>query len=516
MNIRAGIVGRSDGWATLLRQEGAPYAAVQGDLTPDAFSVVVVNDFLDDRDIAMLRQYMRLGGAMLCSAKAYAAIRGTTRDRRTIKYLLPGPGSMFRHAGLVDIDQEAFIAWNANELPMDDGTPTAFVGTYEGGHVIALPVDPSELVRVDAAARRSFFSPHQRLPFERVSAVCKNGMRRIMRTALEHLHAARGVPYVHRWHFPGAAPSVFGIRIDTDRASSGEVEHLYEHMRAKQVPATWFVDVKAQEQFLWRFKQMQGQEIGIHCFEHRTFSDDRRNHENILKARHLFREGQLGCEGFAAPYGIWNSGLGKVVREFRFEYSSEFSWDYDNLPSEPWLDDGSRGIPQIPVHPIAAGTLRRQGYEPEAMKAYFRHVIDEKLSRREPMLFYHHPKDANEQVLDTIIHAAEGANLPFMCLRDWSRWWRSRSEYMPHVRLQEETIVIDGGPPPGGVMLRVLRGDGQEAFIETDGKTRLDGLDWGRPPEPSSIPKDIARIRSFNVRIPLTLAVDAVTSIRRR
>ena len=516
MRIRIGILGDPSGWFLLLEQEGVPHQRIHGDLTPEHYSAVVVNDAADDREIEMVRQYLRLGGGVLCSAKVYAEIRGTTSGRRAIEYLLAEDDSLFAGTGIVDLRQRSRIAWNANELPSDIGGPTAFVGTYEGGHVVALPFDPSLTALDERAVRKSFYSPEPRLPFERVSAVDKHATRRLVTVALQHLHRARDLWYAHLWYYPENAASVFGFRIDTDRGSAGEVEALYEFLRGRRVRGSWFVDVGGQKQFLWRFGQMQGQEIGLHCYEHRTFPDEPRNHRNILKARDAFRALNVGAVGFAAPYGIWNRALANVVVEFRFLYSSEFAYDHDNLPSIPSLGRDRRGVLQVPVHPVSIGSLRRQGYEASAMQRYFLRVAEEKRARREPLFFYHHPKDGHLPVLEELFRAASGAGVVHMTMQEYAEWWLRRTAGPLELNFRDQALHVDNGAGRPTAWLHIVRPDGQEAFHPAESKLAAADLVWRPVPPPPLIPHDIERTRRFNYRIPLTVAVDRLASLRRR
>ncbi len=514
MNLRTGILGEPDGWKAILQQEGLPHNVAHGDVTPDSYAVLVVNDGADDRDLGVARQFLRGGGSILCSARTLATIKSTTYERREIAHVHATGGSVFASAGLVEVGKEGAVAWNANDLPCQDGTPTAYVGPADGGHCVAFPFDPSALIASATTVRRSFYSASSRLPFERVSSVNKNGVRRLVRAALQHLYAVRALPFVHLWYYPEAAPSAFVFRIDTDQSSLGDIEHLYELLRAHRVPATWFVHVKSQESFLWRFVQMQGQEIGIHCYEHRTYDDEMRNHENILKARTRFRDMSLGAVGFAAPYGIWNTALAKVVKEFRFDYSSEFSWDYDNLPSEPWIDRKTRGVLQVPVHPISIGTLRRQGYSPDDMRAYFMRVVDEKLSLSEPLFFYHHPRDRHHDVLEALITRAFDAGATALTMSGYATWWNTRRSEGMHIDLQGHQLVVDQALAPPGHHLRIVGREGKAAIVPIEGTIDLDAAVWKWMPKPNTQPADITRVTSFNPRIPLTLAVDALSSFR--
>ena len=516
MRLCIGIVGKPTGWDLLLEQEGIPHERAHGALTAENFSAIVVGEGTDDREVEMVRQYLRLGGSVLCPARVDAQIRGTTSEHRYIEYVVSGTDEPFAGSGLVDVRSRCGIPWNANALRSEAAAATAFFGTHEGGHVIVLPFDAAELALDVRSARKSFVAPNERLPFERVSAVAKNGVRRIVRSALEHLHRVRGLPYVHLWYYPENAPSVFAFRIDTDRGSAGDIEGLFDFLRAKRVQASWFVDVGSQQNFLWRFAQMQGQEIGLHCYEHATWDDEVRNRSNILKARELMKNAKLGAEGFAAPYGIWNSALGRVISGFRFEYSSEFGWDYDNFPSFPLIDNDRSVSLQIPVHPISIGSLRRQGYDQNTMIAYFRRIVDEKKAMGEPLLFYHHPRNGHREVLSDLFDHATSGGVRQMTMRDWGRWWRTRSTAGLRVDLKGQTLRIDTGSARPTAWLRIAWPDGREALQPAEPTIDCAALAWQQARTLPDEPDDIERIRKFNYRIPLTVAVDAIASLRRR
>ena len=86
MHLKIGILGEQDGWKLLLQQIGIPHVVITNTLLPDEFSAAVVSDDINDRESEMLRQYLTLGGAVLCSAKVYARIRQTTVQLMNVNY----------------------------------------------------------------------------------------------------------------------------------------------------------------------------------------------------------------------------------------------------------------------------------------------------------------------------------------------------------------------------------------------------------------------------------------------
>ena len=235
---------RTYGWHSLLQQIGMPHAIIADSLLPDEFSVAVVSDDVDDRESEMLRQYLWLGGAVLCSVKVYARIRQISAQLANIDYLYPAHNSVFHSLGIVDIYARCQLAWNANDLKTNRGSFAARVGTNADDLVIALPFDPAALVLDHCAAVKSFYSPERRLPFETVSKVSKGEIRALVLRCLELLHHRRGLPFVHLWNFPNGARSLFCLRIDTDNGSDEQLRDLSLIIHRNGISATWFVDAK--------------------------------------------------------------------------------------------------------------------------------------------------------------------------------------------------------------------------------------------------------------------------------
>jgi hypothetical protein len=511
MKLNVGIVGNSKHWEAFLRQEGVPFASVTGTAMPDDYSAIVSGDDVHDHDLTVLRDYLFKGGAVLCSGKVYAEIRQTTYDREFIKYVFSDASSPFANAGLVDVQSRTRIAWNANQLRTDRNSFSAHKGLFGNGHVVALPFDAAKLMRDARVSTKSFYSPERRLPFERVSTVSKGGVRKIVARALELLHHHRGIPYVHLWYYPSDARTIFAFRVDTDHAGPGEIDDLYRVVSSFEIPASWFVDVKSQQLYLSMFSSMEHQEIGAHCFEHRVFPDASANESNIRQALTVLKGADIKPEGFAAPFGEWNDGLGEAIRRCGFSYSSEFAYDYDNLPSYPGIGKDPSPVLQIPIHPVGIGSLRRQGYSEEQMKRYFDFVTGLRLSTREPLVFYHHPKDGHHDVLKHLFETAKQPRIALTFFGEYANWWKRRLQVNPRIEMSGSTIRVSANKSPQSVWLRISKPNGTEAFSPIREELILDKLSWEPRPLPYALPPDFTRIRKFNYRIPLTRGVDFVT-----
>jgi hypothetical protein len=506
MKIHVGVIGHHRGWQILLEQEGVPFSSIPGEISPDEYSVVAVGDDASEGESRKVLQYLQAGGSVLCSGFIGSRLRHTTIQSGSIEYVKAGKRSHFSSIGLLDIEDRCHLAWNANDLATQRGFFSAYVGPVGQGHIISLPFDPSELAVDTRNAVRSFYSPEQRLPFETVSLVSKGPLRRLISECLELLHHKRGLPYVHLWYYPHGAKSIFCFRVDTDGGTKEQVGSLLGCARRNRIPMTWFLDVKSLEPYLSTFTEMKDQEIGIHCYDHIFYSDVQSNMANVRKASDILAAAGLTAKGYAAPYGKWNAEFGRALASSGFEYSSEFSYDYDNLPGDP-----GTGMLQVPVHPICIGSLKRHSYTDERMIRYFDFVIRRKQAAREPMFFYHHPRDGHEPVLDWLFGTMRRECIAAKTMGEFSAWWLRRMKIPLQFDFSGKSIRF--GTPADGtkdVFVRITKPDGVEAIVPWAKQIAMETVRWEAKPAAFLFPDDFFRQRSFNYRIPLTKAADAV------
>ena len=515
MNLKIGILGGRAGWHILLEQIGVPHALITDSLLPDEFSAVVVSDTADDRESEMLRQYLALGGAVLCSVQVFARIRQITAQIGTIDYIYPGQKSVFHSVGILDIYNRCELAWNANELKTNRGGYSAHVGSRPDDLVIALPFDPGELVLDTRAAAKSFYSPERRLPFETVSRVSKGEIRMLVQQCLELLHHRRGLPFVHFWNFPLGARSIFSLRIDTDNGTEEQMKELSAMLQRNAVVATWFIDAKNHVPSLKSCVDTDEQEIGVHCYEHETYPDYERNVQNMRKAQELMRTAHIRFKGYAAPFGTWNMEVGRAIQECGFEYSSEFSYDYDNVPGRPTLQNGE-GALQVPVHPICIGSLKRQGYSSAQMIRYFASAVERKLAVREPILIYHHPRDMHLDVLEWLFQEIRYEKVPMKTMGEYASWWNLRSTSLPDIQVVNDKVRVGGGRFDKSLFLRLTHHQGKEAIIPAAEQIALETVRWEQKSSTWTMPDDYLRTRRFNYRIPLVQGIDAAAKLMQK
>jgi hypothetical protein len=205
--------------------------------------------------------------------------------------------------------------------------------------------------------------------------------------------------------------------------------------------------------------------------------------------------------GYASPNGTWHRALAHAVEDHGFDYSTEFSLDYDDLPFLPWLGDRFSSVMQVPVHPVSIGSLIRAKATTGDMKNYFRMMTDRFLLRNEPVIFYHHPGHEHYDVMEDTFEHARGLGLPAMTLGDYARWWRRRTGTRFDVTVDGEGLCVTSRNRFDDVLFSADHPDGRRGFIRTDGATMFADIQWSNiSSESMPPPAGIRSARSFSLR----------------
>ncbi|MBM4166690.1 MAG: hypothetical protein FJ218_07230 [Ignavibacteria bacterium] len=427
MNIHVGLMRSHLGWETLLSQEGVSYSLVeQKKLHGNWYSAVVLNANTEKKENDALRKYLKNGGAILTSASFFSNVFPSKTVSKKISYLLPEFPSCFSKNSLIDVWTFGNVLSLANSLPTNRKSFSTFCGELYGGTVVCFPFDAGALIERTEAKRKYCYAATTRLPAEKVSVVSKGEVRKLVASALEYVHHQRNIPYIHLWYYPNAQKNIFSFRIDSDYGTEAEIFSLYERLREHHIRATWFLDVKSHQNFLRRFQELEHQELSLHCYEHQTYDAYQRNKTNIKHGITLLTAEGIFPKGFASPFGEWNNGMQRAVEEFGFEYSSEFSFDYDNFPSFSMRGKQFGTSLQIPIHPICNGSLRSARMKETEMFAYYESCIAKKMICNEPLFFYHHPNDAHFNVWEKIFAQIAHHNITQYTFSEFAHWWKQR------------------------------------------------------------------------------------------
>ena len=503
MNLCAGLTAPSQTWELLLTQEGVPWHVVdlREGVPEDCCSVLVVVRPLEPLERDAVLAYLRSGGGVIGAAQHLAGTLGTTTRQERLSYVFGDGDEKFGFSGVLDLGLVGEIPREANRLRTQQNSSALFAGPANGGAAVLFPFDVHAAMTDSRTATKAFYWRRERLPSEQVSLVAKGEVRHLVHSALAYVHHTRGLPYVHLWYYPSGAPNVLAFRVDTDGAPQNDIDALYNVVRESGVGATWFVDVRAHESWLPHFVTLTGQEIGLHCYEHRVAEDPAWNRRQIARGRDLLDAIGLAPRGFAAPYGTWRPDLASIIDEFGFAFSSEFSCAYDTLPMIPEIHDRVFRTLQVPVHPVSIGSLSRIGATGPQMDEYFRSVTALKLSRHEPLFFYHHPTHRHWDVVRHLLEEIRSLGIKPMTLGAYAMWWKGRTSTPLQMSVTNGVLSCSSIDAllRGDLALHATRSDGSEATFSPAEQVVLSTLSW-RARAPSHLPSDIRRIREIDPR----------------
>ena len=507
MKLQIGIVAESPVWKDVLLQEGVPFAQI--DLANDSLagdcSMLVVNRTLSALEREAVESYLRKGGAVLGYAQHLFQVAATNAMRERLEYIVSGSDAVFPSVHILDLGIFGAVPREANTLRTQADRFAVMAGPLGGGYAVVLPFDVESVLSDVRNASKCFYSTRDRLPAERVSLVSKGEVRQLLHQSFEYLHHARGLPYAHLWYFPYGKRNLFAFRVDTDGAPQRDVNELYHVAHAHGISMSWFLDVKSHEPWLKHFTGMVNQEIGAHCYEHRSFPAYGDSLSDIAQAVKAIEAVGLHPRGFSAPYGTWNEEIGKAIDHAGFGYSSEFGYAYDTLPLFPHTATTDYTTLQVPIHPICIGSMMKVGYSSAQMKEYYHRIIAEKLSRSEPLFFYHHPSHRHSDVVEFIVESVQQQGIDNISMGEYAQWWKKRLE-------QKLSLTIDGDPArmgfdsaatgnnEGSMTLRISNNRGEEAIVTLGKAVDLETAQWKPVNPPMPAPQDIRRIREFDPR----------------
>lgn len=447
MNLAAAISDLTPAWEILLGQIGLPFRRIDtGEPLPAATTPVLIAT--SQKNISHknnIIRYLRDGGTVLTDAGIAKKLLDVKTRRTRIQFLAASEADeIFSETPICGIALRSQVSENAAFLPNQLGQPcVSFIRIGEGAALVL----PSGLISAAAgmtSKRINFPSAFsERPPSEQVCAVPRGSIRKIAERSLEYLYHFRKLPFVKKWPFPDGEAGIFGFRVDTDFCSQEQAMQLYAVCRKHGIRGTWFVETKSQATWMDTYKTMAEQEIGYHCYRHRVFANEALNTEDFQEGLGIMKKAGITPKGYAAPFGEWHPGLNKLLGAFNFDYSSEFSAGYDDLPFYPILNQTVSKFLQIPIHPISVGRLFWARTRAEGMVKYFQTMLAEKLALQEPAIIYHHPGQKRWDLFDKVFQKADDLKLGNIPLHQYAAWWKKRAENQPHLFFKNDKLILD-------------------------------------------------------------------------
>lgn len=508
-------------WLSFLQSEGLPYRLVGNMPTWPGKGVLILDRPPNDDELRLLDAHIKTGGGVLAGSRCASLLLGSNQTVRVrVRYIRPDDSALFTGTGIIDTDCVLELPRSANHGLTNAGARAVYSGSIGSAPIVVLCFEPSGLLGDTRSANRRFSVPGGRAAFERVSAVAKAELKRLLANCLRVVLARLGLPYVRLSPFPAGTRALFGMRIDTDVAGLDSILTTAEIADALGVKLSFFVHTAASmlnSATLQRLTQ-SGHEVSLHCYRHGLprRGEAIRGDLNAGVA-HLSRLG-VRPPGYAAPFGEWTAELQTAVAEAGFDYSSEFACSYDGLPFHPVIGSLQQPL-QLPVHPVCSGTLRRARADESTLIGYYRRLIEHRLARREPCLLYDHPPEGagQESVFRRLLELARATGGRFWTFVEYARWWRSREVYCTRFEVTSDSVLIDnsGNEPLPGLIAEF---DGREAWIDNVVHSfRLAELNWQPQPKIAPGPRtDPALRRATLIQLGREIRLDVKRCLQKR
>ena len=480
MQIKIGLCVPNPGWEIVLAQEGLCYEKIVQDSKFDfnKFALVIPNQFFITNKKQLIEEYLEKAGMVIIDKETSSELLDLGFHSKNISCRIPQKNSMFSDVGLVDFYTKFMIPDGKLLLSLDE-TFSIYEYSGNGGNVVILPFSVNELILGQNAIRKRFYADRKELPSEVVSKVSKGRIREIIFKMLQHCFLELNKPLIQKWFYPSGIDNVFIFRIDTDFCSEEDAKNLYSLCTKYEINATWFVDTIDRKMLSEVYPTFTQHEIALHCERHKVFDSYKENYNNILCAVDKMKQCGIVVSGFAAPFGEWNNNLGKALEELDFEYSSEFSFDYDDLPFYPYFSDHFSSVMQIPIHPISVGRLRRSHFTDKEMVQYYKLIIDHNLSRNLPVIFYHHPHHNKLHVLEEIFAYIRSKKFWNPTMHEFAKWWSTRSDknYSYEFSNGKALVSVDGDED---VVFRLLDSQKGSSIIHSNESYKIDELPFSK------------------------------------
>lgn len=298
---------------------------------------------------------------------------------------------------------------------------------YSGGYLLGFPWSLAELVQGRdwgyryhrmAGSSQSFMEIGPDFDYASFRRLFYHLVRTIVVTRLK-------MPLLHRsWKLEGGP--YYGFRLDGDNYDRSLLEVALEVAGERRF--TWFLRMER-----WREPRaierliQAGQDVQLHGYHHHTYRSKWVNRINLELGRFLLRRAGARPDAAVSPFGYYFPGWSEALQALGCDYSSEFAYSIDDLPSFP---QNAPDLPlQIPVHPACTGLLAH--CSEQEIQHHFQSTVNEIGSHNGFCVLYDHPVAGlarHPHLFLTLFEALESAGHSFLPLSHFERVWRARSK----------------------------------------------------------------------------------------
>lgn len=418
--IRIGYAGHHNSWEQILGQIGVDWERIEPghSVSIQEYSCLIIDRSPDRTERSSMEDYLKDGGAVLdCNG---SLLPQPVHSRSLSVITTSNSEKIFGHIEDIPVFGKVTTQTSAGSL---DGAVWIDPSPNRNLAFFGLPV--SRLWHEYKTIHRPFRSSDSTITAERSSALRSRPYLDVILALLKILHNRADLPFVHKWWHPHSSKQVATLRIDSDYADSESIRSVSNTAKASDIPLTWFLHAGHHEPYLDDLIRglPDRDEIALHCYRHNEYRTAEQYISDIQSGIKCLQRTGVSPEGYAAPYGNWSGVLAEVLAHFPFRYTSEFSYDFDSLPSI----SPSSGVLQLPVHPVTIGSFRRFRLTPSKILTYFKELIQLSCLMHQPLHLYHHPLDGSPNLWKELIKQLPKDDYVWMRYSDWSKWWKRRS-----------------------------------------------------------------------------------------
>lgn len=239
---------------------------------------------------------------------------------------------------------------------------------------------------------------------ERIASIDKAKIKAALREILKEAMHMAGMPYLSLAYYPDGAKNIFAYSIDGDGLLSEGVDALLEVSKQTDTKLVFYINKELCEtdpQLKEKLMKISERDI---VASHGGIHNGKDGYEENISDLEAFDDwmAELGVgftRSYAAPRGMYCQDLGKALRDKGYRHSRDFGYAVDDHPYFPYCEGVQESVLQIPCDGfnICRWMLKDQDEGLPMPKAEeiidsYRKLIDLKMRRDQPLLFFCHPQ----------------------------------------------------------------------------------------------------------------------------
>lgn len=433
--IKIGLMKSDPYWEGILKQEGVPFEIVSKDFRN--YTLLIVNSLLDTEK-KLVTDYLENGGLALSFTAFFEDVY-----RKHVSSIVPNDDKLFNSISLFSLNSDMHPIKDETYENIEDIVFSKEVGK---GKLILLGFNLPDVLNNFNYSPGPLFTPSGPI-FQILPDISRNSIRKLIRNCLIVLFNHVGLPYIRLSNFPSGFKSVFVFRVDADNYDEGDFYETMKILLKTRIKATWFINQSAYQNNLQDLEKLKGYgfEVQSHMNKHCVYNSVKKNYESLVESLRFLKA--FNPNAFAAPFGMFNKSLLAAAEKSGMKYSSEFSYDYDSLPSFPIVDGRVYRVLQMPIHPVCLESFIEVGRGYDAILEHFDYIIKKTVEERLPIFWYGHPTRVFRnypsyfQVFEQLMRRVK-AGIWKATFNEFHEWWANRLNFDYSVYFDGTGILV--------------------------------------------------------------------------